>query len=371
MALNRRIGKLGIILLATLLAACAAPAPTATPTSPPAAAPTPTKAPTATPTKRPLVKTSIIFAGFFTSYMPAWVARGKGYFEDEGLDMDWVVQSGGAKALAAVVGQSAPLGMVAAPDIMSAVDQGQPVQSFVVLSIGQQVEMIMGKEVAEAKGITEKSPLTERVNALKGLKLAASSPGGGTDLGMRYLLNKYNIDPDRDVEVTYLAAAARNEALYRGAIDAMASTQPDTSKVILEGKAIMLVNLTAGELPELSDTVYVMGVAHRSLANAQSETLEGFTRAIWRGQKLIQQNRDDAREAARSSSFADMDPAVFRAAFDATFKGSPPSPAMDEKQFRATLDYRSKTVVGPPLAVTFDQFYTNRFVEAAKKQLGY
>ncbi|MBI2862020.1 MAG: ABC transporter substrate-binding protein, partial [Chloroflexi bacterium] len=171
---------LALILSLALLVSCAAPAPTATPTQP-AVAVTPTKAPTATPTKRPITKLTLAYADVSTSYLPAWVARSLGYYEQEGLDIDWVQTGSGAKALAAVVGGSAPVGYTAASEVMAAISQGQPIQVIGSLMLRGSQKLTIRKEVAAAKGITEKSPLTDVVKALRGLTIATSSPGRGGD----------------------------------------------------------------------------------------------------------------------------------------------------------------------------------------------
>ncbi|MBI2862904.1 MAG: ABC transporter substrate-binding protein, partial [Chloroflexi bacterium] len=102
-----RLHKLGLLLAISIVFAvgCAVPAPTATPTTAPIAAPTPTKAPTATPTKRPAVKAEMAAPNVFElTRAPVQVAIQKGFFREEGLDIDLVATGSGANALAAALG---------------------------------------------------------------------------------------------------------------------------------------------------------------------------------------------------------------------------------------------------------------------------
>ncbi|MBI2862212.1 MAG: ABC transporter substrate-binding protein, partial [Chloroflexi bacterium] len=216
-----------LLIVAAILAACAAPTPTTTPTQPPALVATPTKAPTATPTKRPLVK--VVWAGpaVSTAHLPVWVAKGAGYFPEEGLDVDWVFAGSGAKGVAAVIGGSATWASAASPDLISAISQNQPIQAFAGLTIGQLREIVMRKDVAQAKGVTEKSTLEEKVKALRGLRLGATSPGSGTDYTLRYILMEYGMDPERDVEIVYVGSpAGLVAALNQGSIDVFANNDP-------------------------------------------------------------------------------------------------------------------------------------------------
>ncbi|MBI2862801.1 MAG: ABC transporter substrate-binding protein [Chloroflexi bacterium] len=360
------------------IAACAAPAPTATPTGTPVAAatqtkaaPTPTKAPTAPPTKRPLIKAGVAPSSTGLTFGPVWVAQSKGYFREEGLDIDVTITGAGTKSLAAAVGKSADVGLVAAPDVLSAVAQGQPVQTFGVISTRSPQELTMRKDVAASKGVTPKSSLEEKAKALKGLRLAASTPGSATDLDLRFLLTKYNIDPEREVEITYIALQNMLPALQQGAIDVMTKSPPDSTLAVKEGFGVILVSFLGGDVPEVNDNLYVMAVSHKDVIASRSEVVEAFTRALWRGEKLIQENRNDAIDVLHKETSADMDRDLFRQVFDAYYPTYPPSPAVTEKNFQATVGYRDKTSKEPLPSIKFEDFYTSKVVEAAKKQLGF
>ncbi|MBI2861672.1 MAG: ABC transporter substrate-binding protein [Chloroflexi bacterium] len=362
---------------AFLALGCAAqPAATATPTRPPEAAPTasPTKAPTPTPTKRPVVKVQVGIAAIAgASYFSVLAAAGKGYFEQEGLDIDWVALGSGAKSLAAVLGKSVPIGLAAAPEVIAAVAQGQPIKAFATQATGEHGDVTIRKDVAEKKGITERSSLADKANALKGLRIGATSPGSGTDYAIRYLLNKFNVDPERDVEITYVGAANLVPALRQGTIDVMSKTALDSAQAFSEGFGMVIVKYYAGDVPETNDNLYNMAISHKDAISAQAELLEAFTRGLWKGTKLTHEDKNGAREAVYKAFFTDMAPEVFRLAFDDTYLdgGFPKSPTAEEKNFRATLDYRTKATKEPPPAVKFEDFYTPKIVEAAKKQLGY
>ncbi|MBI2861379.1 MAG: ABC transporter substrate-binding protein [Chloroflexi bacterium] len=367
-----------VVLSMTLLAACAPPSPTATPTQPQGAAatptkaaPTPTKAPTATPTKRPLVKATVAFPSVSLSYVSVWIPRGKGFFQEEGLDVDWVLIGSGTKVAAAVTGRSVDAGLTGATDIIPAIAQGQQAQTFAVVSIRQALHIVMRSEVAERKGVTRKSSLEDRVRALKGLKIAASSPGTSTDFIVRYVLTKYNIDPERDVEMAYVTSQGMFPALEQGVVGAASLAEPEASKAVTDGFGMVLISYLWGDVPETNDTLYQLAFSHRDTMQSKPEVLEAFVRAQWRGIRLVKENRDDARESVFREVFPEMDPALFRTAFDAVYESVPASPAVSDAAFRSTLDYRNKTTTEQPWQTKFEDFYTNSFVEAAKRQLGF
>ncbi|MBI2861587.1 MAG: ABC transporter substrate-binding protein [Chloroflexi bacterium] len=339
--------------LMVLIAACAAPAPTATP----AAAPGPTKAPTpaatATATKRPLTKIAATTAGFQLAHAMAWLADAKGYFREEGLDVDWTATGSGAKALAAIVSGSAQAGIPAAPDMINAVAQGQPVQVFGILSTGISGELTIRKDVAQKRGITAKMTLQEKAQAVKGLKFAATSPGSGSDFRVRFFLTQGGLDPERDVEITYIGVDSLPAALEQGSVDVVSTSQPSTALLVAKGVGEMLLNYTAGDVPGTKEGYFITATGHRPTMERQPEIYEAFARGLWRATRLVEQNQKDAADVLQKAKFSDLDSQAYKIAFE------------------ATLDFRNKTEAGPPVQVKFEDFGTNRFVEAAKKQLGY
>src|SRR5207249_11093874 len=57
------------------------------------------------------------------------------------------------------------------------------------------INLVMHKDVARTKGITDKSPLADKLRALKGLKLAGSTPGGFSHQMLVYYAIKGGLEP--------------------------------------------------------------------------------------------------------------------------------------------------------------------------------
>ncbi|MBI2862903.1 MAG: ABC transporter substrate-binding protein [Chloroflexi bacterium] len=361
------------------LGACAGPAPTATPTQPVAAptkvAPTPTKAPTATPTKRPVTNVEVAQPSVTTLvYSPGFVAKEKGYFLEEGLNVDWVIAGSGAKSLAAVVGRSAPIGIIAAPDVTAAVGQGQPARAFAQVGQGNPFWEIISKEIADRRSITAKMTLEEKGRAIKGLSFATTSPGSGTDYALRYFLRKAGLDPDRDVEITYVGSSAAYVAAFQNrSVDGVSATagQVDILLSMERGEVVMLVDYLAGDVPGTADMYYQVAVGHRDELERQPGIFEAYTVGLWRGMRFIVEHEAEAREVVRKAYFPDLDQALYQKSWDLLRPVWVKEPTLRPEGLRATLDYRNATEPPPPLDVRFEDFGTNKFVETAKKQLGF
>jgi NitT/TauT family transport system substrate-binding protein len=116
------------------------------------------------------------------------IADKKGFFKDAGLDVEIVNAGSGSKAAAAVIGGSDRVGASDLGDMLGAAEKGQDVKIFAALVSRPTVAAVLRKSVADRLGITDQTPVDQRVKALKGLKMSISTPGSGTDVMLRYLL---------------------------------------------------------------------------------------------------------------------------------------------------------------------------------------
>ncbi|MBI2862736.1 MAG: ABC transporter substrate-binding protein, partial [Chloroflexi bacterium] len=247
----------------------------------------------------------------------------------------------------------------------------QPIQAFAAWYIGEIRELVMRKDVAAAKGVTPKSNLPDKLQALRGLIIAATSPGSGTDYGIRYLLTQYGLDPERDVQITYAGSAKNVTAALRQAAIDVGSVSDEGAVAEYEGFGVILISFTRGEIPETKDKLGTLGIARKDRFGPDQETLEGFTRALWRAQRLMRERPEEAREAAYKSTFAETEAAVFNIKFNQVLATIPLSPEITPQQLKSTVDFRNKTTTEPPVNVAYEDYYYPKIVEAAKKQLGY
>ncbi|MBI2862042.1 MAG: ABC transporter substrate-binding protein [Chloroflexi bacterium] len=362
-----------VLLLGALVfvAACAAPAPTATPTSSPAAAAT-TKAPTATPTKRPLVKAVWVAANIASvAHVVSHVADAKGLFRDEGLDVEFVVTGAGPATTGALVSGSADFGTTSIESLIGAIAEGGP-----VIIIGQTntvaIAATMRKDVAERLGITEKSPLETRARALKGLTITSVSPAGNTGRVARVLMLSVGLDPDRDAEFTYIAKEPDMlAAMQEKRVDVISTSVPASLIPAIEGYGVVIFALGQEPLPGMEPSFAGLGT-NRDLASKRPDVMEAIVRAQWRALVSLKQDPEDAIQALKQNleRFREADIRALR--MSVQYTAFPSDPSVTEDVVRAAVEsVNLDRPAGNKISVTFDQVATNRFVQAAKKQLGY
>lgn len=143
------------------------------------------------------IKTSVPVAA--TTFAPLYHARAAGYFAEAGLDVDIVVVSGPAN-LQVLVSGDAHFALIPGTYQLMAHEKGQRLLAVMSVLSRNSINLVMHKEAARAKGITDKSPLADKIRALKGLELAGSTPGGFSHQMLVYYALKAGFDPQKDVE---------------------------------------------------------------------------------------------------------------------------------------------------------------------------
>jgi NitT/TauT family transport system substrate-binding protein len=296
--------------------------------------------------------------------VPVMLAQHKGYFADEGYELDVTTTGSGAKATAALLGGSADLGVMEFTDLLGAVEKRQPVQVFAAMVTEPNVSIALKKSLAEASGLTDQSSVADKIKALKGKKVAITSPGSGTDSSLRWALLYVGLDPDRDVEIVPSGSAANELAAFaQGQVDAFAQTSPWIEQSIAKHGAFMVVSFPRGDVPEQRGRLAFALATVKSTMDNKPEVLTGATRAVWRSLKLIKDQPDEAKTVTKQALFADVDADVYDAAWKMNAASFPSDPRLTPQHVQLTLDFR-KRITGEQSILTFEQLATNQFVDA-------
>jgi ABC-type nitrate/sulfonate/bicarbonate transport system substrate-binding protein len=149
---------------------------------------------------------------------PLWVARERGLFEKQQLDVELLY-------------------IATSPIIVQTMLSGE-VQ---ISSSGQEAAMAAnlagGDIVIIATGVIRPSfflytiPEITKVEQLKGKRVGISRPGASTDFAMRFLLQKYGLDPKRDVTLVPTGGTPKAPAAMQArVIDGALISPPTTSR---------------------------------------------------------------------------------------------------------------------------------------------
>ena len=162
-------------------------------------------------------------------YLPLTVAERKGYFKDEGLEVEIPDFAGGAKALQALVGGSADMVSGAYEHTINMAAKKQPIKAVVLQMKYSSIALVMSKE----KAARYKSP-----KDMKGWKIGVTAPGSSTNMFVNNLLAKDGLKPT-DVSIVGVGAGSGAvAAMEKGEIDAMSNLDPVITQLEATGKFV-------------------------------------------------------------------------------------------------------------------------------------
>jgi NitT/TauT family transport system substrate-binding protein len=160
-------------------------------------------------------------------YLPLSVAERKGYFREEGLEVEIPDFAGGAKALQALVGGSADMVSGAYEHTINMAAKRQPIKAVVLQAKYSSIALLLPKE----KAAVYKGP-----KDLKGLKIGVTAPGSSTNMFVNNLLAKVGLKPSDVAIVGVGAGSGAVAAMERGEIDAISNLDPVLTQLEATGK---------------------------------------------------------------------------------------------------------------------------------------
>lgn len=125
------------------------------------------------------------------------------------------------------------------------------------------------------------------LNDLKGKYIIGGRKGGMPEMTLEYTLKQNGIDPKKDLTIdTSIAFAAMSGAFIGGTGDFVTLFEPNALQLVNQGLGYNVAYLGAlgGEVP------YTAYNARKSYIEENTEVIEGFTKAIDKALKYVEQN---------------------------------------------------------------------------------
>jgi ABC-type nitrate/sulfonate/bicarbonate transport system substrate-binding protein len=265
-------------------------------------------------------ETEVVFAipALTLTFTAHFVAEDAGFFKKEGLKVSTRSLVGVASPNAVLAG-SADFTMGTGPVFLRAAAQGQRFLAIANLVDRPMVELVLRKDVADAAGITDKTPVAERAKALKGKTIAIQGVGSIIHAWQRYVANLGGLDVEKDVRIAPMDPPAMFPALENKAIDGYATSMPFTTQAVVKGSAIMLASSTF-DAPELLPFAYGLIYTRPEVCKEKRDMCARMARAYIAAAKMIQEKPDEVFETILKKRFAKMDPQLLAAAWQVAQK---------------------------------------------------
>lgn len=216
-------------------------------------------------------------------YAPQYVALEQGYFKDAGLDVELIGTQGADKTMAALLSGEVQIGLMG------------PEASIYVYNQGSKDYAISFAQLTKRDGSFLVSRTDEKnfdFNTLKGKEIIGGRKGGVPEMTLEYVLKSKGltlgtnkdageVDVRTDVQFAVMAGAFTG-----GEGDYVTLFEPAATALEKEGKAFVVASIgqESGEIP------YTAYCTLGSYMDQNSEVIQKFTNAVYKGQLFVQQN---------------------------------------------------------------------------------
>ncbi|MGM9974947.1 MAG: ABC transporter substrate-binding protein [Clostridiaceae bacterium] len=208
-------------------------------------------------------------------YAPLYAAVTKGYFKEEGLELEITTGQGADKTMQQLLSGSVQIGFSGPEQVIYIYNQGREDYPVVFAQLTQKDGSFLVSRTDEKDFSWE---------SLKGKTVVGGRPGGMPEMALEYVLKNHGIDIKDDLNlITNIAFNATAGAFKGGTGDYVALFEPSASALEKEnsGHIVASIGKSAGTLP------YTCFYATKSYMKANPEIIEGFARAIYKGQQWV------------------------------------------------------------------------------------
>ncbi len=286
----------------------------------------------------------------WNSEIPLRVAMAKGYFKEQGLNVEPIFIRGGPVALAAMVSGDADFGSIGgAQAVIRARSRGLDVSIIGSISNSTNYAIVGGKGI-------------KTVGDLKGKIVGVTGAGAFSDFAIRTYLKKSNMEPDKDVILRAVGNTTMRAAALEAGLVAAAPFSPEDAVRLTAKGFPLIVNLSESlRIPQSILT------ARDGLMEKYPETSKRFLKAMILGIQLAKKNKKDAIKAGYEAGLKG-EPDIVNRAYDLYAPGLTPdlSIAVDGIQLMLDEDIRAGIV---DKKMTLDRVINDRILKQAQDEL--
>ena len=215
-------------------------------------------------------------------YAPEYVALAKGFFKEEGLEVDLQTTAGGDKTMTALLSGVIDVALVGSETSVYVAQQGadDPVINFAQLTQTDGTFLVSRNKVESFTW-----------DQLKNSTFLGQRKGGMPQMAGEFTLKKHGINPQADLNlIQNIDFANIATAFASGTGDYVQLFEPQASIFEKEGKGHVIASfgVESGKLP------YTVFMTKQSYIDKNNDTVQMFTNAVHKAQMWVQDNTPEA-----------------------------------------------------------------------------
>ncbi|NLM61046.1 MAG: ABC transporter substrate-binding protein [Clostridiales bacterium] len=291
-------------------------------------------------------------------YAPQYVAINKGFFAEEGLDIELSTGQGADKVMTAVISGSVDIGFAGPEAAIYVYNEGREDYAEVFAQLTQcDGSFLVGRRPAEEFDWSD----------LEGSLVIPGRKGGVPYMTLEYVLKQKGLIPGENLTFDdSIQFALMAGAFTSGHGDFVTIFEPTASMIEKEGKGYIVASIGAesGEIP------YTAYFASKSYIEKNKDIIQKFVNAIYKAQLWVAEHSPKEIAEAVKDSFPDTDFDILESSI-ARYKeigAYAPTPVMKEEAFdklQLVMTEAGELKQKAP----FDKVVNNTFAEEAVKRI--
>jgi NitT/TauT family transport system substrate-binding protein len=267
-------------------------------------------------------KIRVSVTNYNMSYLAAGVAVERGFFKEEGLDVE-IVRMNANVAMSSLISGDVDYTMIFASVIRAAM-RGIPLKVIAVLIDSPPYAFIARPEIVAMK-------------ALKGKTVGIGVYGSSNDIIARMMLERSGIDPDKGTKlVAFGSDGARFAALKEGLVEAAIIAPPADAQARKLGLSILARANDLFKFPHIG-----LGTTNKKLKENPQE-VSRVIRAFIKANRFVRDNRQETINILVSWGRTQREDAI--ASYDSTWQVFSPDGTMPDDGMRLVIDDAQKAL---------------------------
>jgi NitT/TauT family transport system substrate-binding protein len=214
--------------------------------------------------------------GLSAEFAPVWAANDRGLLKKYGFETEVIAMQGGTQLAQAIIAGSIPIAVMGGAYLTAAVRGAD------LIMIATHMDKLPYSLIVK--------PNINRVEDLKGTRLAISRFGSSSDAGLRLALQKLGLNPEKDVTIVQVGGQTeRFAALKANTVDGTVVIPPLTGAAQRLGYN-GLINMTKLGIPYPQEGV----VVSRQILTTRREMVIRFLKAYIEGVKELKADKEFA-----------------------------------------------------------------------------
>ena len=246
-------------------------------------------------TQEELTKVTVSEVTHSVFYAPQYAAISRGFFEEEGLDIELINGGGADKVMTAVLSGQVDIGFSGSEQTVYVYNEGK--ENYVIT-----FAQLTNKDGSFLVGREPDPNFT--FDKLTGKDVIGGRKGGMPEMTFEYVLRQQGIDPQKDVNIDTSVQFDSMAAAFKGGQgDYVTLFEPVATQLEKDGSGYVLASI--GEAS--GDVAYTCYNTSKNFIEKNPDIIQRFTNAIYKGQRWVEQASYEEIAKAIHKFFPEME----------------------------------------------------------------